>query len=300
MADPEKDRRVREFMEPPLDPPPDVPTRDLTVDGPHGPVPVRVYGDADGSGRPALLWMHGGAFMFGDLDMPEADRTGARGLRPGRRRRRQRRLPARRRRRAPPGAARRRRGRGPLAARLRGRARRRPRPDHDRRRQRRRQPGHRGGAAAARRGRLAAGRADPGLPGAARPAAGAVGRAGGAAGRGPADARRSPRRRPPGSTPTTSAVRSTSPTATRSPRSPTWPACARPCWSPPSTTTCAPPARPSPSCSRRPASECASGWPTACCTASSTSRPSLEPVDAVLDLMSDTVSTSTTLVPLEN
>ena len=25
--------------------------------------------------RPALLWLHGGAFMFGDLDMPEADLT---------------------------------------------------------------------------------------------------------------------------------------------------------------------------------------------------------------------------------
>ena len=69
------DQRVRAFMEPPLDPAPGVPTRDVTVDGPHGPVPVRVYGDPDGSGRPALLWLHGGAFMFGDLDMGEADRT---------------------------------------------------------------------------------------------------------------------------------------------------------------------------------------------------------------------------------
>jgi acetyl esterase/lipase len=79
MADPEKDRRVREFMEPRYDPPTTVPTRDLTVDGPHGPVPVRVYGDPDGlggpDGRPALVWIHGGGFMFGDLDMPEADWT---------------------------------------------------------------------------------------------------------------------------------------------------------------------------------------------------------------------------------
>jgi acetyl esterase/lipase len=75
MGDPEKDRRVREFMEPPMDPPPVVPTRDLVVDGPHGPVPVRVYGDPDGTDRPALVWIHGGAFMFGDLDMPEADWT---------------------------------------------------------------------------------------------------------------------------------------------------------------------------------------------------------------------------------
>jgi len=70
---PELDRRMREYMEPPLGPAPDVPTRDLTVDGPHGPVPVRIYGP--GSGGPAFVWIHGGAFMFGDLDMPEADRT---------------------------------------------------------------------------------------------------------------------------------------------------------------------------------------------------------------------------------
>lgn len=73
MSDPELDRRMREYMEPPLGPAPDVPTRDLTVDGPHGPVPVRLYGA--GSGGPAFVWIHGGAFMFGDLDMPEADRT---------------------------------------------------------------------------------------------------------------------------------------------------------------------------------------------------------------------------------
>jgi acetyl esterase/lipase len=36
---------------------------------------VRVYGDDLGADRPALLWIHGGAFMFGDLDMPEADWT---------------------------------------------------------------------------------------------------------------------------------------------------------------------------------------------------------------------------------
>ena len=77
MGDPDKDRRVREFMEPPAEhrPPAVVPTRDLAVDGPHGPVPVRVYGDESGTGRPALLWIHGGGFMFGDLEMPEADWT---------------------------------------------------------------------------------------------------------------------------------------------------------------------------------------------------------------------------------
>ena len=78
MGDPEKDRRVREFLEPTDEPPAPVSTRDLSIDGPHGPVPVRVYGDApssSGSDRPALLWMHGGGFMMGDLDMGEADWT---------------------------------------------------------------------------------------------------------------------------------------------------------------------------------------------------------------------------------
>lgn len=42
--------------------------------GPHGDVPVRVYRPVGGSRtRRGLVWLHGGAFMFGDLDMPEAD-----------------------------------------------------------------------------------------------------------------------------------------------------------------------------------------------------------------------------------
>src|SRR6185436_8248359 len=54
MADPELDRRMREYMEPPRGPVPDVATRDLTVDGPHAPVPIRVYEPATGGAdRPA-------------------------------------------------------------------------------------------------------------------------------------------------------------------------------------------------------------------------------------------------------
>jgi len=56
---------------------PDVRVLADAAPGPHGPVPVRVYDDVDGddaSGtRPCLVWMHGGAFIAGDLDMPEAD-----------------------------------------------------------------------------------------------------------------------------------------------------------------------------------------------------------------------------------
>ena len=56
---------------------PNVSVRSDAAPGPHGPVPVRVYdaGDAADGGRPCLVWMHGGAFIAGSLDMPEADWT---------------------------------------------------------------------------------------------------------------------------------------------------------------------------------------------------------------------------------
>jgi acetyl esterase len=54
--------------------PPAVDTRTDAASGPHGPVPVRIYGPAGaGADRPCLVWLHGGAFQAGDLDMPEAD-----------------------------------------------------------------------------------------------------------------------------------------------------------------------------------------------------------------------------------
>lgn len=45
---------------------------DRALDGPHGELPVRVYtpGTTPVAG---LVWAHGGGFMHGDLDMPEAD-----------------------------------------------------------------------------------------------------------------------------------------------------------------------------------------------------------------------------------
>jgi len=52
---------------------PDVAIEDRSIDGPHGPIPVRIYRPADASGAlPGLLWNHGGGFTAGDLDMPEA------------------------------------------------------------------------------------------------------------------------------------------------------------------------------------------------------------------------------------
>ncbi|MET0976454.1 MAG: alpha/beta hydrolase [Leifsonia sp.] len=51
-----------------------VSTVDDVVDGPHGAVPIRVYRDAGAAptGR-GLVWVHGGAFIGGSLDMPESN-----------------------------------------------------------------------------------------------------------------------------------------------------------------------------------------------------------------------------------
>jgi acetyl esterase len=47
---------------------------DRTIDGPHGALRIRVYPAATAApGAPGLVWVHGGAFAFGDLEMPESD-----------------------------------------------------------------------------------------------------------------------------------------------------------------------------------------------------------------------------------
>ncbi|NEM92269.1 alpha/beta hydrolase [Galbitalea soli] len=47
---------------------------DRSIDGPHGTIPVRIYRPEAplDVARPALLWLHGGAFLFGGLDMNES------------------------------------------------------------------------------------------------------------------------------------------------------------------------------------------------------------------------------------
>ena len=45
---------------------------DHLLDGPHGPLPIRIYSPPV-SRRHGLVWAHGGGFAGGDLDMPEAD-----------------------------------------------------------------------------------------------------------------------------------------------------------------------------------------------------------------------------------
>lgn len=51
-----------------------VETHDLTIETPYGAQPARAYRDnsADSSGR-GLVWVHGGAFIGGYLDMPESN-----------------------------------------------------------------------------------------------------------------------------------------------------------------------------------------------------------------------------------
>lgn len=46
--------------------------RDQVLDGPHGPLRVRVY-EPESPAGPGLVWAHGGGFAAGELDMPEAD-----------------------------------------------------------------------------------------------------------------------------------------------------------------------------------------------------------------------------------
>lgn len=55
--------------------PPHVAIREDIAPGPHGPVPVRIYTPPGGGHglRPGLVWLHGGGFVVGDLDMAEGD-----------------------------------------------------------------------------------------------------------------------------------------------------------------------------------------------------------------------------------
>lgn len=48
----------------------------ISIPGPVDPIPARIYtSNTDAALRPGLLWFHGGAFVSGNLDMPEADQT---------------------------------------------------------------------------------------------------------------------------------------------------------------------------------------------------------------------------------
>jgi acetyl esterase len=51
-------------------------SKDLAVAGPHGDVAARLYRSRAQPPVAALVWVHGGGFIAGDLDMPEADWVG--------------------------------------------------------------------------------------------------------------------------------------------------------------------------------------------------------------------------------
>jgi len=74
LEDPEARARFHEYFadDEPWTRPAELTVSDEVVDGPGGPIPVRVYRPPLESAAP-LVWMHGGGFAFGDLDMPEAD-----------------------------------------------------------------------------------------------------------------------------------------------------------------------------------------------------------------------------------
>jgi acetyl esterase/lipase len=64
------------FIDPETPDMPDVAIEDRTIPGPHGELRARLY-TPRGQGRRALVWLHGGGFAAGDLDMLEAHRVSA-------------------------------------------------------------------------------------------------------------------------------------------------------------------------------------------------------------------------------
>jgi acetyl esterase len=77
-ADPVLIQQIRQFETwEPAEAPPAVHTCGESAPGPHGPVPVRIYTPSREvpAGSPGLVWLHGGGFIGGDLDMREADWT---------------------------------------------------------------------------------------------------------------------------------------------------------------------------------------------------------------------------------
>lgn len=76
-GDPQYAERWAGFNEDPAPwtPPADVTVEDATADGPHGPVPLRVFrpvSTGSATGRSALLWMHGGGFVSGSVNDTES------------------------------------------------------------------------------------------------------------------------------------------------------------------------------------------------------------------------------------
>lgn len=76
-TDPELGARFAEFfVDPDIPAMPDVTIEDHAIPGPHGQIGIRLYAPDGACGR-ALVWLHGGGFAGGDLDMLEAHRVSA-------------------------------------------------------------------------------------------------------------------------------------------------------------------------------------------------------------------------------
>lgn len=73
LADPAAVERLERYRtdDEPWRVPAGIAIRDTRVEGPGGAVPIRVYTPDRVSSRP-LVWLHGGGFAYGDLDMHEA------------------------------------------------------------------------------------------------------------------------------------------------------------------------------------------------------------------------------------
>lgn len=77
--DPDHMARLTEFLTDPAETAvPDVAIEDRVIPGPHGEISIRLYGQrGDAHAHCGLVWLHGGGFTGGDLDMPEAHRVSA-------------------------------------------------------------------------------------------------------------------------------------------------------------------------------------------------------------------------------
>jgi acetyl esterase len=59
---------LSEYVSPPIE------TKDVSIDGPLGPIKARLYRPAGNTEvLPGLVWFHGGGFTFGDIDMNESN-----------------------------------------------------------------------------------------------------------------------------------------------------------------------------------------------------------------------------------
>jgi acetyl esterase len=77
LQDPVLIARITEFFADPEGPGvPDIAIEDRVIPGPHGDIRLRVYCPR-GEACCALMWVHGGGFTGGDLDMSEAHRVSA-------------------------------------------------------------------------------------------------------------------------------------------------------------------------------------------------------------------------------